>query len=94
MMMSGPGHRMGGYGEPLAQLGEGLRPPDADHRAQEGDSDEAVATHVRRAGPCSKPPASADADAARRQLEKAERTCLITQSLKVTPELHARVTQG
>jgi organic hydroperoxide reductase OsmC/OhrA len=39
-------------------------------------------------------PASADADAARRQLEKAERTCLITQSLKVASELHARVTRG
>jgi organic hydroperoxide reductase OsmC/OhrA len=38
-------------------------------------------------------PRSADAATAQRLLEKSERGCLITQSLKLTPELETHITQ-
>ena len=39
-------------------------------------------------------PAGTDEDQARRALEKAERSCLIAQSLKAAVELHAEVTMA
>ena len=39
-------------------------------------------------------PADADADRAAKLLEKAEQTCLITNSLEAHPELHTKVVQA